>query len=65
MNTNMNELSINEMEMVNGGGSFASKIFHVVGCVAATTVGACFGAVGAIATGLTFVAGNEIIDHVS
>jgi hypothetical protein len=52
------------METVNGGG-LASTLLHIVGCVAATTVGMVTGPVGAIATGLTFVAANEIVDRVS
>ena len=64
MKANMNELNLNDMEMVNGG-NLASTLLHVVGCVAAATVGVVTGPVGAIATGLTFVAANEIVDHVS
>ena len=64
MKTNMNELKLNEMETVNGGG-LTSTLLHIVGCVAATTVGMVTGPVGAIATGLTFVAANEVVDRVS
>ena len=64
MKTNMMELNLNDMEMVNGGG-LASKLLHVVGTVTAATVGFVAGPAAAVAVGLGFVGLNEAIDRVT
>ena len=62
MNTCMNELTLGDMEMVNGGG-LASTLLRVAGGLASVACGMVAGPAGAIAAGLAFAGASIAIDE--
>jgi len=62
MNTCMNELTLEDMEMVNGGG-LASTLLRVAGGVASFAAGMVTGPAGAIVVGLAFAGASIAVDE--
>lgn len=62
MNTCMNELTLEEMETVNGG-SIATIALRVAGGLASMAVGMVAGPAGAIAAGLLYAGASIAVDE--
>jgi len=62
MNTCMNELTLEELETVNGG-SVATTALRVAGGLASMAVGMVAGPVGAIAAGLLYAGASIAVDE--